>query len=201
MNTALSESTFFDKLAASWDDMREKNENKLQEMVRLIGFRSGDRVMDVGSGTGVLLPFIHQAIGSAGQITAVDFSAGMLERARVNYRQLGRIRFVVADVMEMPVDDLYDQIVCLNFFPHVKNKPEFLTKMRRHLKLNGTLVIMHDISREKVNAIHGGSREVAEDRLPPATEVVTWLRQANYDIREVIDCEDRYFIRAWIKDK
>ncbi|HWR40445.1 MAG TPA: class I SAM-dependent methyltransferase [Patescibacteria group bacterium] len=195
-----AESVFFDKLADSWDETREKNERKLRELIEVIGLCSGESVLDVGSGTGVLLPYIRQFVGTYGKITAVDFSPNMLERARAKYRHFGNISFCVGDIMEMPVAELYDKVVCLNFFPHMKDKPGFLVQMRRHLKADGVLVIMHDISRAQVNGIHGKYKEVAEDRLPPATIVAAWLRQSGYAVGEVIDRDDRYFIKAMVTE-
>ena len=45
-------------------------------------------MLDLGTGTGVLLPYIAEKIGTAGHITAVDYSAGMLSRAKEKFSGL-----------------------------------------------------------------------------------------------------------------
>lgn len=49
--------------------------------IDLIGLRPGDRVLVVGCGTGLDLPYLVNAIGPSGQIVGVDRSPAMLRQA------------------------------------------------------------------------------------------------------------------------
>ena len=192
-----NEREFFDKIAGQWDSTRAVDAKKITELLKMAWLEPGFNVLDAGSGTGVLLPFIKKAIGSAGKITAVDFSANMLARAEEKYGGLGDITFTVADIMEFtPVDGLFDTVICFNFFPHIKDKQGFMNHMRSHLRKGGFLVIMHAISRQQVNAIHQGSAAVKNDRLAPGETVCGWLKTAGYQVTQVLDTDDRYFIKA-----
>ena len=188
---------FFDKIASQWDSTRAVDSKKIAALVEMIGLEPGFSVLDAGSGTGVLLPFIKKAIGSAGKITAVDFSANMLAKAEEKYGSLGGISFAVGDIMEfVPEHGVFDAVLCFNFFPHIKDKQRFMTHMRSHLRAGGFLVIMHDISRQQVNAIHQDSEAVKNDRLASGDIVSGWLTTAGYQVTQIIDAEDRYFIKA-----
>ncbi|WP_371366766.1 2-methoxy-6-polyprenyl-1,4-benzoquinol methylase, mitochondrial [Sporomusa rhizae] len=192
----IDERVFFDMLASSWDTTRLADARKISELVALAGLGQGEKVLDAGSGTGILLPFIKKAIGSAGSITAVDFSANMLDKAKEKYDSLGNINFIVADIMEFVPEGAMDAVICFNFFPHIKDKQQFLNLVHNYLQVGGMLVIMHDISRQQVNAIHQGSQVVKDDRLVSGETLRKWLIVAGYQVTEVLDADDRYFIKA-----
>ena len=50
--------------------------------VRRLGLRPGDRVLEVGCGTGRNFPHLVPAVGGTGHVYGVDWSPGMLEIAR-----------------------------------------------------------------------------------------------------------------------
>ena len=159
----------------------------------------GAKVLDVGSGTGVLLPYLHAAVGAQGKITAVDFSEKMLAKAQEKFANLGNVDFIVGDVLEMNIPaESIDVVICLNFFPHLHTrKEEFIRKMKSSLKNEGSLIIMHDISRAKVNSIHRDSSVVTEHRLPEAKVVGEMLKACGY--KEVTTYEDDtlYFVKGF----
>lgn len=57
--------------------------------VAALGLRTGDRVLDVGCGTGLNLPLLRAAVGASGVIVGLDASAAMLRRARRRIRRHG----------------------------------------------------------------------------------------------------------------
>lgn len=187
---------FFNKCAANWDAIRTTSPSKLLTLLQKADIKSGSTVLDVGSGTGVLLPYLASAIGNGGRITAVDFSANMLNIAREKYAHLGSIDFVTGDILELPlVDNAYDAITCLNFYPHLnQRKKEFLQRMLAKLKPGGKLIIMHDISRAQVNGIHGTCDEVKEHRLPAAEVTQRLLNECGYANTTAFENDEMYFV-------
>ena len=190
---------FFDNFADTWDSYRNTNVKILEQLMVLANIPAGSTVLDVGSGTGVLLPYLHAAVGTDGKITAVDFSEKMLAKAQEKFADLGNVKFCVGDVLEMNIPaESIDVVICLNFFPHLHTrKKEFIRKMKSFLKTGGSLIIMHDISREKVNSIHRDSSVVTEHRLPEAKVVAEMLQACGY--KEVTAYEDDtlYFVKGF----
>lgn len=53
-----------------------------RRLIARLDLSSGATVLDVGCGTGNNFPLIQQSVGAHGRIIGVDYSSGMLERAR-----------------------------------------------------------------------------------------------------------------------
>ena len=123
---------FFDNCADTWDSTRRTNPQILEQLLTLAQIPTSATVLDVGSGTGVLLPYLHAAVGAEGEITAVDFSEKMLAKAQEKFVGLGNVKFCVGDVLEMNIPaESIDVVICLNFFPHLHTrKEEFIRKMK-----------------------------------------------------------------------
>ena len=161
--------TYFDRHAARWDEELGYAEkaDKLAEVTRWFDITRGDRILDVGTGTGVLLPFLAEAIGPSGVLVAMDFSYPMLEKAKhCNLER--RWVLVNATVAAMPFrSNLYDRVTCFSALPHFPDKTGALSEMVRVLRKGGWLFIAHLHSVEEMNAFHqkvGGA--VGHDRLP-----------------------------------
>lgn len=190
--------TFFDNCADTWDSIRFTNPQILKQLLTLANIPVDAKVLDVGSGTGVLLPYLHAAVGAGGEITAVDFSEKMLAKAKEKFVNLSNIKFCVGDVLEMPFPaESYDAVICLNFFPHLHTrKEEFIRKMKSYLKNGGSLIIMHDISRAKVNSIHRESEVVTEHRLPETKIVGEMLKSCGYQNITAQEDDTLYFVKG-----
>jgi ubiquinone/menaquinone biosynthesis C-methylase UbiE len=154
-------------------------------------------VLDVGTGTGVLVPHLLRAIGPAGKVVAVDLSPEMLALARQKGFP-GNVDFLQADVHRIPLPDAaFDRVICNAAFPHFADRARSLGEMIRVLRSGGTLAISHPIGREAVNALHreaGGP--VEEDRVPTASVMVTLLQGAGLTDVRVIDEPEFYLARG-----
>lgn len=190
---------FFDRMACEWDEKRNTDVEKLTTLVDMIGLRKGDAVLDVGSGTGVLIPLLLAAVGTDGHITAADYSVGMTKRAIEKYGDIERVEIITADIMSLIPTRKYAVVVCCNCFPHIEMKNSFLWRMKEFLEPTGKLVIMHDIPRDRVNAIHSASETVKDDRLVKAQILSEWMRALGYDILSEQDNDRWYFVCGKIK--
>jgi len=163
-----SRKDFFDQHAPAWDEHHHlAAEAELGGIVKSFGLSEGDSVLDVGTGTGVLLPFIQKGIGPEGRVVAMDFAFQMLKEAKRRTVPQHKI-LVNASVEAIPFrSNVFDQISCFSSFPHFPNKGRALLEMVRVLKPGGYLSIAHLKSTEELRQLHhqvGGA--VAHDGLP-----------------------------------
>ena len=78
--------------------------------------RPGERVVDVGSGTGMDAMVAANAVGAEGRVVGVDMTPEMLERARAGAEEAGirNVEFREGLAEQLPVDDGWADLVISN---------------------------------------------------------------------------------------
>jgi ubiquinone/menaquinone biosynthesis C-methylase UbiE len=170
---------------------------RLDRVVREAGIAPGMRVLDVGTGTGVLVPCLLKAMDGAGSIKAIDISTGML-RVACSKGFPANVEFALSGVEDYDCPDAsYDAVMCNAVFPHFPCKRAALLRVFRLLKPGGLIVISHPTGREAVNKVHSEAGSVVtEDRVPDAEKMRSMLENAGYACIEVIDEPEFYLARG-----
>lgn len=189
---------YFDRLASSWDkEVTPETLECLGNIIKELNINPGSRVLDIGSGTGIILPFLIEAIGGKGRIIALDFSAEMLYQAKAKaFNPV--VDFIQSDVTTIPLHDNYVNLaICNSAFPHFSNKSAALKEIARVIKRNGQLVICHTASRDKINQLHqsiGGA--VSADLLPDESRLRELTEQAGLAVTRLEDKSEYYLVIA-----
>ena len=188
---------YFNQRADIWDEnIAEKDATKLERMAKRLNITSGSTVLDVGTGTGVFLPFLLGEVGAGGRIIALDLAEEMLKRAR-NKGFGGNSDYLHADIQDIPLrDEIVDCIVCHSSFPHFQDKPGALTEINRVTKSGGRLLICHTSSRATINEIHRQIAAVQNDTIPDGDEMQLMLSAAGFAEIKVDDNSDSYLASA-----
>lgn len=112
---------------------------------RLVSYvkpKPGSKVLDVATGTGAVAVPFAQAIGAGGRVTAVDFSAEMLDRAEANIRKMALDN---VDLHEMDAERLdfrsnyFHSVVCSYGLFFLSDMPRALREWVRVLRPGGRL--------------------------------------------------------------
>jgi ubiquinone/menaquinone biosynthesis C-methylase UbiE len=114
-------------------------------MVALARLAPNERVLDVGTGTGLAAFRAAESMGSGGRVVGIDLSNGMLEVARQNGERKGladRVEFrkMDAESLEFP-DATFDAVVSLFALRHFPHPGTALQEMYRILRPGGRLVL------------------------------------------------------------
>ncbi|MGH8925628.1 MAG: class I SAM-dependent methyltransferase [Acidimicrobiia bacterium] len=150
--------------AAEWYE-RGKESWLLEDLAKFLSdaakVGTGDRVLDVGCGTGVVARECARRVGEEGNVAGIDISEEMLAVAR---RIAPELDWYLGDAVELPFPDgAFDRAVsqfALMFFP---DREKALTEMWRVLRPGGTLAV----------GVPGG--------IPPAYQRLAELASRNLD--------------------
>ena len=180
---------FFNKVAFQWDKMCKHNDVKLRRIIELSSITSNARILDVGTGTGILINYLLEKYPL--KITAIDISENMIAVAKEKYNDK-RVEFIVKDVLEFK-EIGYDYIFIYSAYPHFNDKEALFKHLLGRLNDGGKIIIAHSESKEKINQVHSKNHRIKEDLLP-AAEVTIKVMSKYFRIDKVVDNEEMYYI-------
>ncbi len=105
-----------------------------QDVVKLLAPQPGERILDVGCGTGQLTADIAK---SGAEVMGIDYSPGMIATARKNCPEL---RFEVADAAQLPFENEFDAVFSNAVLHWVRDQPGVVASVARALKPGGRFV-------------------------------------------------------------
>lgn len=191
----MNQREFFNSVADKWDNMCNHDEIKIKKILDLIGIKENSKILDIGTGTGVLIPFLLDRIGKTGKITAIDISDKMIEIAKKKFKA-ENLTFINADVLKHDIErNYYDLAICYSMFPHFEDKKDAIKKINEYLKIKGKLVICHSQSRNEINNLHKNVSEVvSKDVLPEVAVIKKYLNDSNFTMIDAIDDDEMFVI-------
>jgi len=115
------------------------------EIMKSLVFRPGERVADIGAGTGYFTFPIAEAVGPTGVVWALDIAPEMIEalESRTKARKVANLK-----VRKVPSDDpqiepgSLDTILMIEAIHYVKNRTTYARKLLPGLAPGGRLVII-----------------------------------------------------------
>jgi len=134
---------FFAGIAGQWDQIRHTYEHpdiQLGAVSAMVD--DAMTVVDIGTGTGALLPLLA---GAAGRVVAVDNSNAMLARARAlcERSHLAGVVFQKADIQALPfADGSFQAAYCSMVLHHVARPVVAIGEMARVVGEGGKVVVI-----------------------------------------------------------
>jgi ArsR family transcriptional regulator len=178
---------YFSRNASDWDDLRRLHvSDKAVEaaLLRLVGTRPIDALLDLGTGTGwilqLLAPLYRRAIG-------IDASRDMLSVARSNLDKAAIVKASVrhGDILNLPLEGQDFDLVTVHQVLHFLDQPELaIAEAARVLRPGGRLLIV-DFAPHALEHLRD---EHAHVRLGFSHQMMSeWLNKIGLEVDEVVD--------------
>ena len=112
-----------------------------QAAIDLLRLKKGDRVLDVGCGTGLSFTALQGLVGIDGSMVGIEQSPEMLERARARAEENNwqNVTLISASVEEAAIPLAADAAL-FHFTHDIMRTPNALANVRRHLKPGARMV-------------------------------------------------------------
>lgn len=140
---------FYNKISRVYDLLSERSEAPMRKSgLRLLRPRAGERILEIGSGTGHSLAALAKAVGPRGLVFGLDLSDKMLKVAKANLAKaqlLERVRLGCGDGAHLPYADGCMNGVFMSFTLELFDTPEIpkvLCECKRVLRPDGRIVVV-----------------------------------------------------------
>ena len=182
----------FDKLYLRFEPpLPEGVPERLETIIAHGKITKGDTVLDVGSGTGILIPAIKKF--KPDRIHACDLSEVMVEQLNKNYPH---VETIVSDVRDLRLPDSSIDVVFINAcYPNIVDKAGAFSNISRMMKTEGRILISHPLGKSFILSL----KDVTPfplDEFPEEQEAEALLKPFGFEIETYIDEPKLYILVA-----
>jgi ubiquinone/menaquinone biosynthesis C-methylase UbiE len=199
MTIVTDHKAFFDRHASNWhhridEPSRKRLRSIFMEKIPCLP----PPVLDIGSGTGILLPELRKNCEGSYPLVEADLSHLMLNENRRHNGTHPEIHYVQTDAHHLPFrPGGFNSIVCFAAFAHFADKQHVIREFATLLNTGGILVILHLMCHFRLNKMH---REVGSavryDELTGIDEVASLLNSAGFTVLRREENKDIFLISA-----
>lgn len=155
-------------------------------MVRLLGIPTGQRVLQVGCGSGIALPSLSR-LCLPRMMTGIDIDSTVLGEATARLREADvNAHLVQADVRGMPFPDgSFDLVIDFGLCYHIKHPGDALREIARVLNVSGTFVYETPVAQSLAHPRVERARRLPWSNAPSLTPVrrqLLWASRTKGDL-------------------
>src|SRR5581483_2692713 len=139
--------------AGRGEEMEAHHLNITEQTIRLMNLKPGERVLDLGCGTGWATRILARLVGDGpegfGQVVGVDISDEMIRRGRAASRDFENVLFVWGSAQQIPWEEnFFDKVLSVESFYHYPDQDRTLAELFRVMAPRARMFILINLYKD-----------------------------------------------------
>ena len=136
-------------LAGEGPKMEQHHLDITLKTLRRMDVQAGDRVLDLGCGSGWATRLLAKIAGDSGRVVGLDVSGEMVKQAREASANVQNIEFVRGSAEQIPWQDaFFDKVLSVESFYYYADQDRALDELSRVMRPGGRLFILINLYRD-----------------------------------------------------
>src|SRR5689334_6148237 len=144
--------------AGEGEKMRQHHLNITEKTIRLMNLRPGERVLDLGCGSGWATRMLARIVGDGpegfGQVVGLDVSDEMIRQARAESKDFENILYVWGSAAQIPWEEnFFDKVLSVESFYYYPDQDRALAELFRVMAPRGRLFVLINLYKDNVYSL------------------------------------------------
>jgi len=181
--------------AGEGEKMQRHHLNITEKTLRLMNLRPGERVLDLGCGSGWATRLVARLVGEGpegfGQVVGIDVSDEMMRLAREASKEFENILYVQGSAEKIPWEEnFFDKVLSVESFYYYADQDRALMELFRVMAPRGRLFILINLYKDNPYSLQWVDKLKVPVQVRSAAEYVELLKKhafENVEARRIPD--------------
>ena len=168
------------------EKMEAHHRNITEKTIRLMNLRPGERVLDLGCGSGWATRLLARIVGEGpegfGQVVGLDISDEMVRQARTASKDFDNVMFVCGSAQQNPWEEnFFDKMLSVELFYYYPDQSRVLGELFRVMAPQGRMFILINLYKDNPYSLQWVDKLKVPVHVRSAAEYVELLKQHAFE--------------------